>query len=170
MAYAPAAEPDERRKLGLFWTIVRFIDTTFPIIMVVGEAEHGDEQLRQLRVGWERFFARGERYASINYYPKNTKLPDAKTRKSITDWASSPRIHEMSAKYCVGAAVVLQSAVTRGAFTALTWVWKPAFPQKAVATLDDAVAYCADQLAAADVPLRRSIPELIAMLRRETGE
>lgn len=76
----------------------------------------------------------------------------------------------MSSKYCVGAAVVLQNAVTRGALTALTWVWKPAFPQKAVANLDDAVAYCVDKLAAAKVPLRRSVAEILVELRRETGE
>ncbi len=94
---------------------MKFIDKTFPIILVVGEARQGEDELRQLREGWERFFV-------------------------------------------------------RGALTAITWVWKPAFPQKAVATLDDAVAYCVERLAAADVPLEQSVPEVLATLRRETRE
>ncbi len=146
---------------------MRFIDSTFPLIVSVGGPVFDDTELRQMTTGFEGYFARGERYAVINYTPPNAHLPDAKMRGKIADWANDPRVRTASAKHCVASAVVLHSTLMRGAMTAITWLWKPPAPQKSVATGEEAMTYCLEMLREAGIPLKQPEAQIRELLRRE---
>ncbi len=51
--------------------------------------------------GFERYFVRGERYATLHVSPKDADAVGAKERKLIVDYANNPRVKEFSKKLCV---------------------------------------------------------------------
>lgn len=146
---------------------MRFIDSTFPLVVCVGGEVYDDTELKEMREGFERYFERGERYAVINYSPPSAKLPDAKMRGKIAEWANDPHVREQSAKWCVASATVVQSALMRGAMTAILWLWKPPSPQRTVSTPEEAVDYCLFMLDQAGIRPPRSRVQLMELLRRE---
>ena len=68
-------------------------------------------------------------------------MPNARARKRIADWADAPRVRELSKKLCVASATVVAGPISRGALTAIMWLWKPASPHKAVANPSEAIDY-----------------------------
>ena len=89
--------------------------------------------------GFERFFIRGERYATLFVSPKNADPVGAKERKLIVDYANEPRVKEFSKKLCVASATVIENTFMRGTLTAIQWFWTPAAPFRAVASVKDGV-------------------------------
>ena len=87
---------------------MRFVDTTFPLIVSVGSSAYDQAELDDMIRGFEKYFARGERYALLNYTPGKPTLPDARYRRLIAEWANQPRVRDLSRKLCVGSATVVQ--------------------------------------------------------------
>ncbi len=146
---------------------MRFIDSTFPLIIAVSSPIQDEASVRLMIAGCERYFARGERYALLTCSPPGGQTPDAKVRKMITDWANEPRTRAASARCCVGSATVVEEALHRGALTALLWLWKPAAPHKAVASREEGLDWCLEKLASANIPISRSREQLLGLMRRE---
>src|SRR5205085_2172411 len=96
--------------------------------------------------------------------PRDAEPIGAKARKAVAEWLRGKDVQEYSRTLCVGAASVLESALSRGALTALMWLWTPPMPLRACATADEGLDYCLGRLEAEGVPLRRSA----AQVRRET--
>ncbi len=106
--------------------------------------------------GFERYFVRGDRYATLFVSPKNADAVGAKERKLIVDYANNPRVKEYSKKLCIASATVIENTLMRGTLTAIQWFWTPAAPFKAVASLEAGIDYCLDALDRARIPLPRS--------------
>lgn len=133
---------------------------------VVGRGPRGppqrDSSRRLTSPGFERYFARGERYALITGSPRDSVIA-ARERKLITDWTNSPGVRERSRELCVGSATIVPSALSRGALTAMLWVCKPTSPHLAAADGDEALDFTLAKLEEARLPLAAS-PSIV---RRE---
>lgn len=57
------------------------------------------------------------------------------------------RVDHVAARYVVGVAGVVESPVMRGAYTAITWFFKPAYPIQLFADRQTAEQWCMQQLA-----------------------
>lgn len=132
---------------------MRFVLDALPLVVTVGATTYADTEFDEMCAGFDALFARGERYALITYTPDGGEMPSARARKRIADWADSPRIRSQSKKLCVASATVVQSALARGALTAIMWVWKPAAPHRAVAHAAEGIDWCLERLAAESIPM-----------------
>jgi len=143
---------------------VKFVLDAFPLVVTVGAMAYSDSEYADMVAGYDKLFQRGERYAIVTFTPAGAELPGARDRKRITDWASSPYVHEKSKKLCVASATVVQNALMRGALTAIMWLWKPPAPHRAVGTAQEAVHWCLGQLAAANVAMPVARSDVFAIL------
>jgi hypothetical protein len=132
---------------------VQFIDDFFPLVVFVTPLRWDDGSIDQMNAGYERYFQRKERYAILSHSPKGAET-SSRDRKRITDWANSPRVRDMSSRYCVGTATIVPNALARGALTAILWVWQPTTPLHMVATPDEGLDWCLRKLADARVPMK----------------
>lgn len=140
----------------------QFIDTLWPLVISIGPATWSERDVKDLADGFERYFERGERYALISGSPHDSVIA-ARERKLITDWSNSARVRERSRELCVGSATIVRSALSRGALTAMLWIWKPAAPHLAAANADEALDFTLARLEEAGLPLAAS-PSIV---RRE---
>ena len=119
-----------------------FIDDAFPLIITVSGPVFDADEVRALADGFERYFARGERYAVLSASPRNAAAPAQRERKLIADWAGHPRVRDFSKRLCVGSATVAQNAITRAALTVIMALWKPAAPFEIVSGVAPGLDYC----------------------------
>lgn len=132
-------------------TAFRFVLDAFPLIVCVSPRKHGTDTIERMAEGYERLFARGERYALISATPRDADGMGARERKQIADWANSPRVRSASKELCVGSATIVGNALARGALTAILWLWKPSSPHQVFTANDEAIDWCLGQLEAARV-------------------
>lgn len=125
----------------------------FPILLSVSPVQFTENTVRQMAEAFEEYFIRGTRYVVISVSPKRAHPPDAKQRKLVTDWISSPRVMSYSARLCLGSANIVPSSLARGLHTALLWAWNPPFPIKPVAGAREALDYAINALEKSSVPL-----------------
>jgi len=128
---------------------VVFIEDAMPLIISVMPREISGRVVDQLATGFERFFEKGERYALISCSMRGSAGMLAKERRLVADWANQPRVREQSARYCVGSATLVESAIERAALTAIMWFWTPASPHRAAASPTEAIDFCLERLGAA---------------------
>lgn len=141
---------------------MRFIESTYPVIILLGDRPVDELEIRTMDGHFRRYFDAGKRYAILTATPPNTNYLDAKGRKLIADWANQPHVREHSKKLCVGTATVITSALARGVYTALMWIWTPNTPVKPVSSVTEGIDYCFERLRAEKIAL----PEAIDVLSR----
>ena len=134
---------------------VQFNDSLWPLLITMGPDIWTEQNVTEMADGFERYFARGERYALITASPRDSVMA-ARERKRVTDWSNTARVRDRSGELCVGSATIVRSALARGALTAIMWIWKPASPHLAVADTNEAMDYALAQLAAAGIALELS--------------
>jgi hypothetical protein len=141
---------------------VRFIESTYPVIVLLGDRPIDAAVIRTMDGHFRRCFDAGKRYALLTATPPNTNYLDAKGRKLVADWANEPHMRELSRKFCIGTATVITSALARGVYTALTWIWTPTSPVKTVSSVAQGIDYCFERLRTERIPF----PESEELLRR----
>jgi hypothetical protein len=152
---------------------MRFIDDTFPLLVVLHGARFDAAEMRDMVEGYERYFERGARYTVLIVSPGIFVRLGARERKLIGAWVNDPRVRELSGKLCVGSATVVPSAMARGALTAILWFWTPPWPNCAVSTVEEGLDFCIGKLADASLPLPRPTEEIRAAvlgMLRESGQ
>jgi hypothetical protein len=136
---------------------VRFIESTYPVIILLGDRPIGEQEIRTMDGHFRRYFDAGKRYAILTATPPNTNYLDAKGRKLVADWANQPDVREFSRKLCVGTATVITSALARGVYTALMWIWTPTTPVKPVSSVTEGIDYCLERLRAEKIELPSAV-------------
>jgi hypothetical protein len=121
---------------------LRFIDDCFPLIATISASQFDEAEIRSMADGFERYFARGERYALISVSPRNAPAPGPQERRRIAEWANHPRVRDFSKRLCVGSATVITNPVARAALTVITALWKPASPLQACPSISSGLDYC----------------------------
>lgn len=140
---------------------MQFIEDYLPLLVVIGPPNGYDPSIiERMNDAYERLWKQGKRYSLLSYTPRKAAQTGAHGRKLIAEWANRPRVRAMSKELCVGSATVVQSALERGAITALLWLWTPASPHHLAASAEDGLDYCIRQLEAAELPLGMPAAEL----------
>lgn len=142
----------------------------FPILLLVSPTQYTEDTVRQMAEAFEEYFIRGTRYVVISVSPNRAQPPDAKHRKLVTDWITSPRVMSYSGRLCLGSANIVPNALARGMHTALLWAWSPPFPIKPVAGPREALDYALAALEKAGVPLPPGGAALRVKIQRRLQE
>jgi len=140
------------------------MEETFPLVVCVAPSQWHELHVAKMTEEFERYFARGDRYALLTYAPRGASFADARIRRTIAEWANDGRVRKVSAELCVGSSTVVHDPFARAALRALTWFWKPACPQHTCAAADAGFEWCLTRLNEARVPLGRSAHELRARI------
>lgn len=101
----------------------------------------------------ELVIARREPYIMVTDARRMTSVPSADVRKAIAAWMQKNARGHTS----LGAVTILQSALVRGALTAVYWVFQPPNPQGIAADWTEAHAWSMKHLDAAKVLVRPSV-------------
>jgi hypothetical protein len=73
---------------------------------------------------------------------RSIKRPaDARRRKLMTDWVNEPKTKELNELTNIASAIVVNSAVVRGALTAALWVVDQSAQMRAFSDADEATAW-----------------------------
>jgi hypothetical protein len=125
---------------------LQIYDDTFPLVLGIAPRVYDEQAIRAMAAGYERFFRRNEPYALLYVTPGDGALPDARSSRLVVDWVNSPRVLDFSSRLCVGSAAVVSSWPARKALNAVLLFWSPPWPLRAVATVNEGLAYCLDVL------------------------
>jgi hypothetical protein len=134
---------------------VLFIEDCFPLLVTVSAPTFDETELRSMTEGFERCFARGEKYALVSVRPSNVAMPGPNERRRIAAWANHPRVQESMRRLCVGTAVVVQSPLLRAGLSVFTAIFNPAVRIEPVASSQKGIDYCITQLLKQGVRLQK---------------
>lgn len=121
---------------------MRFFDEHFPLIVAVAGKAIDAAEMQDMTEGYEKYFARGERYTVLNVTPHDFRMPDSAGRNMVATWVHHPRVRDFTKRLCIGAASVQRSILYRVAFNVVMAFDKPATEIKCVATLEEGLDYC----------------------------
>jgi len=121
---------------------VRFIDHCFPLIITISAPVFDANEVKAMADGFERYFARGERYAVLSTSPRNAPAPGQHERRLIAEWADHPRVRSFSKQLCVGSATVTANPLSRAALTVIMAFWKPPNPFEVAPSIEKGLDYC----------------------------
>jgi len=86
------------------------------------------------------------------------KVPGAKERKDLADWAASKK--HLTQDFGAGTAYVIKSPVVRAALTAIDWLFQPPCPQAWKTDRREALDWCIARLADRSIPTNDRIEAL----------
>ena len=106
---------------------------TMPPVLTAADIEH-------MLACYELVFAAPTRHALIVDTTTIVRVPDATLRRQMKAFEDSrrPVIREKN----IGSAIIIQSAVVRGGFTALRWISPQPAPNRAFPNLREAAEWC----------------------------
>jgi hypothetical protein len=136
-----------------------------PLLVCILPDGFDAEHVQEMAQGYEKYFAAAKKYALITHTEGVTRGTFAKERRLIGDWASQPRIRDLSRRLCVASTAIVASGYERAILTAILWFWKPPSPFQVSATADEAINFCLAALEGAGIPLPAPAPEVRAALR-----
>lgn len=149
---------------------MQFLDADLPLLIAISPSHFDDDEMQQLRDGFERYFARGEKYALLWTLAKGHQSPGWRERKRLGEWISHPRVVDFTKRLCVGSAAVVPNAIERGALAGIMLIGKPAAPFRAVPNAAEGLDYCFEQIAKAGLALPKPAPVLRFEVLRALGE
>ena len=148
---------------------LRFIDDAFPLVITVSAPVFDAKEVQSMADGFERYFARGERYAVLTTSPRNAAVPAHLERKLIGDWANHPRIRDFSKRLCIGSATVVHNTLSRAALSIIMAIWRPPSPFEIVPSLERGLDYCLKRIREERLPTTKSLDlvryEMLALLK-----
>lgn len=97
------------------------------------------------------------RFVAISDVRAATKLPDAATCRRFGEAAD--QLQEELNAWSLGGAVVIESALIRGALTAIEWIYHPRRPMAYFYDLNGAVTWAIQKLETGGVPISPAIRE-----------
>jgi hypothetical protein len=119
-------------------------DRAFPLVEVTQFDGHDESDWIWVLAQYERLFAQQERYVLLVDASGLTQTVPPKTRKIVGDWIRANLSRCIT--WNVGASVLMQSGLIRGAFTALMWLARPPVPLEFPATYAAGLAWCIARL------------------------
>lgn len=115
-----------------------FDDAEFPLVRLHAYGRSTDTEVAERIAFIERQADRGEPFALV-FDTTGSQPLTAGQRKMYTDWLALNT--ERAKRDIVGCAFVVNSALNRGIFTGVFWVWSPPMPYTFCATRDEAEAW-----------------------------
>ena len=106
---------------------------TMPPVLTVADIEY-------MQACYELVFAAPTRHALIVDTTTIVRVPEATLRRQMKAFEDSRR--PIIRKKNIGSAIIIQSAVVRGGYTALRWISPQPAPNRAFPTLREAAEWC----------------------------
>lgn len=119
-----------------------FDDSDFPLLWIHAIGESRDEDILERLAFMEKHLGKGK--VALVFDTTGSKPLGARHRKMWTDWLA--RHDTRIRRNVVGVAIVVTSAIVRGVFTGVFWVWQPPMPYTFVATRREGNAWARARL------------------------
>jgi hypothetical protein len=132
-------------------TGIEFETRYFPLIVVTLEEQISEEDYTRLFAQWEAVLARKERFGALTDARRVKERAPPKQRAMIAEWTK--KIEPRVMAYSVGHTTVIESAIIRGAMTAVEWLHKPKVPSAYFPTLREGCDFILEKLRENGVPL-----------------
>jgi hypothetical protein len=116
----------------------------WPVVIVTPPASVSNEQLDHFFAAFDREVVSKRRRYSIVLDLRRCQGMPAAQRKILTD--RMQRGEDRARMFCVGSALVFESALLRSLLTAIMWVREPPNPVKVFATVDEAAEWAMELL------------------------
>ena len=116
----------------------------WPIVSVTVTNELRDSDCDYLHAVCDQVFAAHDRHAFLVDCSTVRSAPGAEVRKKLKTFEDSRQ--QVSAEKGIACAIVFQSRVVRGAYTALRWISAQPVPNKAFGSLSEAARWCIDAI------------------------
>ncbi len=126
--------------------VLEYDESRFPLVLVRPRGKATDAEVEALLAAFKRPLNRREKYVEI--FDGTHADPGSPTqRRRIADWM---RAHtSLISTYSLGTAIVIPSALVRGALTAVFWIQPMPCPYTVVSTMAEAEAWAEEKLRAA---------------------
>ena len=121
-----------------------FDESDFPLVRVHAHGQSADSDVEERLAFAKRLLQRREKVALV-FDTTGGRPLTARQRKMWADWLTEHDV--LVRKYLVGCAIVVDSALTRGVFTGVFWLWSPPMPYTFAATPRQAEAWARERLA-----------------------
>jgi len=102
---------------------------------------------------------RRERFVALLDCREMRSPANPKQRKRLAEWQTQPEMYDGTRTYLIGAAVLIRSALVRGATTAVLWMFPPPAPTKLFGEPADAIPWLREQTEAGGIALRAGATE-----------
>lgn len=132
---SPSRAPPGPSPPGVTWN-----ESAWPVVQITFTDVDSEEHFAWVLAQFERLFARRARYVFLLDTTQATKIPSASARRMIGQWQNDHR--NDSKMWCAGGAILVSSAVVRGALTAMSWVHEPPVHQHFPPTRKEGVEWC----------------------------
>lgn len=116
----------------------------WPIVCVTVTKELRESDCDYLHQVCDQVFAAPDRHAFLVDCSTIRTAPGAEVRKKLKTFEDSRQ--RVSAEKGIACALVFQSRVVRGAYTALRWISAQPVPNKAFGTVSDAARWCIEAI------------------------
>ena len=131
----------------------------FPLVIQRFGRDVTDEDIENMIRQFTVMMHGGRRYALLVYCDERANVMSARQRRRVSEWYRE--CAEQVRRINVGTAVVIESALVRGAMTAMNWLIEPVAQQRNVASLHEGIEYCIKSLEAAKI----KVPDEVLALR-----
>lgn len=138
-----------------------------PLVLVDMPARFDLEDLAKFTRAIDALYVRGGRFSTLVDSRAVVSVPDAAVRKRLADWQNETR--ERIAKHNVFTATVTDSALVRGAMTAIHWIFRPPNEQVTVASYPEGFRRCMAALEAEGVALPQALVRVRAAAPRSSA-
>lgn len=112
----------------------------WPLVLITMPPVTTTADIAYMQACYEHVFAAPARHALIVDSTTIVRVPDATLRRQMKAFEDSRR--PIIARKNIGSAIIIQSPIVRGAYTALRWISPQPAPNKAFATMEEAARWC----------------------------
>lgn len=132
----------------------------WPLVVVDLPPAPTDADFAQFFDQFDRVYDRGLVFATLIDASALQKVPGAKERKALADWAAAKK--PLTQQFGAGTAYVIKSPVVRAALTAIDWLFQPPCPQVWKTERREALDWCVERLAERSIPSNDRIDALLS--------
>jgi hypothetical protein len=143
----------------------QYDESLFPLVVVTAPATVELAALNELFASFQRSFERKSRYALLLDLSNVSEIPDAGLRRKISEWEGAHVADTRRWNVC--SALVIRSALVRGAFTALRWLVADQAPRQHFGSRQEAIDFCISGLEREGIAMP---PALVALRGRHDRE
>ncbi len=113
------------------------------------------EDYDRLFRGFEALYERKSPFVVLSDIREIAAVPDAPTRRRIAEWSQAQEGY--TRQYHLGTAMIVRSAVVRGALTAINWLTRPITPQLVFTDPREGAAWCLSALRSHGLAVPREV-------------
>jgi hypothetical protein len=127
----------------------------FPLVLTFMSGHARTEDYDRIFRGFEALYERKAKFVVLSDIREITSVPDAPTRRRIAEWSQAQE--SFTRQYHLGTAMIVRSAVVRGALTAINWLTRPITPQLVFTDPREGADWCLSTLHSQGLSVPREV-------------